>query len=87
MKEYLIAVVVPDPEQIKKVAISKGLSTDDYNSLLSNEDIKKTIIDELNKMASSFNLTGIERIKKVHLSSIIFNTENDLATPTMKVKR
>ncbi|CDW80102.1 long-chain-fatty-acid--ligase 5 [Stylonychia lemnae] len=86
-REYLVAVVVPDPDSIKRTATSKGIATDDYNQLLNNSDIKKVVLDEMNKMATNFSLTGLERIKKVHLTSTTFNTENDLATPTMKVKR
>ena len=37
--------------------------------------------------ATEFKLSGIERVKKVHLTSTQFLPQNDLATPTMKLKR
>jgi len=45
------------------------------------------VIDDLNKIATANDLNGLERIKKIHLTTTAFTTENDLATPTMKVRR
>ena len=37
--------------------------------------------------AKEFNLNGLEKIKKVHLTSTPWTVENDLITPTFKIKR
>lgn len=37
--------------------------------------------------AEEFNLSGLEKVKKLHLTSIAFTPDNGLVTPTMKVKR
>jgi long-chain acyl-CoA synthetase len=37
--------------------------------------------------AREFSLTSLEKIKKVILTSTPFTVENDLITPTFKIKR
>ncbi len=41
----------------------------------------------MNEKADQFKLSGLERIKKVHLTLTAFTPENGLVTPTMKIKR
>ncbi|CDW87746.1 long-chain-fatty-acid--ligase 5 [Stylonychia lemnae] len=86
-REYLVALVVPDLDAIKKIAQAQSLTYQSIEDLLTSEVVKKAVIDEFNRMASNFSLTSLEKIKKVHLTTTVFSTENDLATPTMKVKR
>ena len=37
--------------------------------------------------AKEHNLTSLEKIKKVHLCNYLFTVENDIITPTFKIKR
>lgn len=37
--------------------------------------------------AKEYNLTSLEKIKKIHLHGAPFTVENDLITPTFKIKR
>jgi len=37
--------------------------------------------------AKECNLSGLEKIKKVYLTAEPFTVENDLITPTFKIKR
>ena len=37
--------------------------------------------------AREYNLTSLEKIKYVHLHSEPFTVENDIITPTFKIKR
>eukprot|EP00347_Sterkiella_histriomuscorum_P011206 403373341 len=86
-REYLVAIAVPEIEVIKKIAQNNGLSTDDLNQLLNEKIVKETILKMMEETAKSFELTGLERVKKILLTLTPFTPENDLATPTMKVKR
>jgi len=45
------------------------------------------VIAEMNKVAKRRKLTGFERIRNVHLDIEPFTVENELLTPTLKLKR
>eukprot|EP00347_Sterkiella_histriomuscorum_P023487 403334458 len=86
-RDYLIAIAVPEIEVVKKIAQRNGLNTEDLNQLLNEAIVKETILKMMEETAKSFELTGLERVKKILLTLTPFTPENDLATPTMKVKR
>jgi len=45
------------------------------------------LIKELEVIAHNRKLQGFERVKSVHLATDAFTVENELLTPTMKLKR
>ena len=49
--------------------------------------ICKAVLEQLDQKAKEHNLSGIEKIKKVHITSHSFTVTNDLVTPTFKLKR
>lgn len=83
LQAYVLAIVVPDPEFTKKWFLEKGLERPD----LENEDFKKEIIAQMDAKAKENKLNSLEKIKKIHLHGHAFTTENDLITPTFKIKR
>ena len=87
LQAFIIAVVVVDPDVLKKWATEKGLNTDNMEGLMFNQDLKKEIIDHMDAKAKENSLSSLEKIKKVHLTLNPFTVANDLITPTFKVKR
>jgi len=51
------------------------------------DDLKKTILDDLVKLAKLNQFSSLEKPKDLHLQLDPFTIENDLLTPTMKLKR
>ena len=49
--------------------------------------MRKEVVEALNKTASAAGLRGFEKIADVLLTEDEWTPENDLATPTFKVKR
>lgn len=87
LKSYLVAVVVPDPVAFSDFAnkVSGRAVTPEEACLL--PEVRGAILRELDQTATSAKLLGFERIKNVHLTTEAFSAENDLLTPTFKLKR
>lgn len=87
LQSFLVGIIVPDPEILPIWAKNNGLEALPKNELLSHELLKKAIIDELDAKAKEFHLTGIERVRKIHVTGEPMTVQNDLVTPLLKLKR
>ena len=83
-KNYLVAIIVPDKEQALLWAKENNKKTE-MSFLISDEDFIKMIKEVTNKVNK--NLSVIEQVRKFILFDEEFTIENDMMTPTMKVKR
>ena len=83
-KNYLVAIIIPDKEQALLWA-KKNNKEPDISFLINDEDFIKMIKEVTNKV--NINLSVIEQIRKFILIDEEFTIENDMMTPTMKVKR
>lgn len=54
---------------------------------LNEPEFKKLIMDELLALAKEHKLSGLEKPKDIYLTDDAFTVENDLLTPTFKLKR
>jgi long-chain acyl-CoA synthetase len=81
-RPFNIAVIVPDHPTVDKWAKDEGHSVSSYSK---DEKLRKLIEDEIGKFGSKFK--GYERPKKLLIVDEEFTTENDMLTPTMKLKR
>lgn len=75
-ESVLVAVVVPKPAFLAK-----------FDGGASDPEAKKAMLEELTKTGKEAKLKGFEMVKAVHLDAEPFSVENDLMTPSMKVKR
>jgi long-chain acyl-CoA synthetase len=82
---YNVALIVPDMDATKKWAAEQGISADSDEKLLENAKVKEMLQGEVDKFGSSFK--GFERIKKITLTAEDFTAQNDMLTPSLKVKR
>jgi long-chain acyl-CoA synthetase len=81
---YLVALIVPSPEWLTKFAAERGLSGD--RAALVKDPIVRAEFERL-VAATNQGLAQYETIKKFELLAEEFNIENDLLTPTLKVRR
>lgn len=88
---FLVAIIVPTLDHYSKFASKVlGRDLDDQKALNdSTKDPKvlKAYLEELDKEAKRAGLAGFEKIKGLYLTLDPFTMENDLLTPTFKVKR
>jgi long-chain acyl-CoA synthetase len=86
---WLLAVCVAEKSEVKKLALEKGWITDgqDVSEILTKPELHQAILANFGELAKSNKLSGLEKIKKIHLIDEPFSMENDLLTPTFKIKR
>ncbi len=81
---YLVAIIVPPRELIKKVAAETGLPA----NLEALQDVSalRSQLQEALKRANE-HLSVIERVRRFALAAEPFTPENGMMTPTMKLRR
>lgn len=89
LKNYLIAIIVPNRNKVVGFLKSKGIICDNKNCVdyFKNDELKKDILKDLETLGRKADFKGFEIIKNIYLSSEPFTVENDLCTPTMKIRR
>ena len=76
-----------EPSAIKKWAREANISEEDLTQVIKMPECKKLILDNLLELAKANKFSGLEKIKKIHLTLDAFSIENEILTPTMKIKR
>lgn len=84
-KPYNTAVIVPDFESVKKWAADLGIASSDNGKLASEPKVQELIASEIEKHSGEFK--QFEKIRRFVLVAEDFSTQNDMLTPTLKVKR
>jgi len=82
LKSCVIAIIVPEEGHAKAWATANG-----KDDAFAEEDYKKLFSDEILRLAKENKLTGLEKPKEIFLSKEPFTIENDILTPTFKLKR
>ena len=82
---YNVALIVIDPESVKKWATDKGLSLASPEAMCESREVKDLVMDEVEKCSKDFK--GFEKIKKVALTAEDFTAQNEMLTPSLKLKR
>ena len=63
------------------------MQSDHMHLLLNDRSIKQAIVAQMSEKALEYGLSGIEKVRDIHLTDIGFTPFNDLVTPTFKLKR
>lgn len=81
-KKHNVALIVVDADTTEAWAKQHGKSLDDA---VKSPEFEKVIMDEVARVGANFK--GYERPTKVALITEEFSTENEMLTPSLKVKR
>ena len=89
LQNYLIAFVYPSQKEIFGLIKSKydDISDDNYKEHFDEDDIKKEVIKDIDTYGRKNDLKGFELPKKIYLCKEPFSIENQIITPTMKIRR
>lgn len=84
-QKYLTALIVPNRKMVESYADRNNLWMGDYPDLLKNQAVRQLIADEIEKTTASSS--PYEKVKNFALLPEGFTVENDLLTPTLKLRR
>lgn len=83
LQNFLVAIVTLNVEIVKEWADKNEMSIESvYDSQLLEDYLK----GEFDEIADKNGLNSLERIKMIYISREKFTVENDLLTPTLKMK-
>jgi long-chain acyl-CoA synthetase len=86
LQAQLVAIVVPDPEYLLPWAAQRGLPQD-LEQLSANNQVIGAILKSIQEEGRAAGLKGFEQVAAIRVTPEPFSVENNLMTPTFKVKR
>jgi long-chain acyl-CoA synthetase len=86
LKNCCVAIISLEEPNVIKWAEERG-KANDMNALANDPELKKDILDSMIQIANSNKLNALEKPGDIFLTAEAFTIENDLLTPTFKLKR
>jgi long-chain acyl-CoA synthetase len=83
-KPNIVALIVPHPDFASDWATANGKKMD-MAALVEDADFRKAIAAAVDKVNTDMSV--IERVRKFILTAEGFTTENEMMTPSMKIRR
>lgn len=85
-ESFLVCIIFPTEESVN-IWRNKNKIEKTYEETLKLPEFKNEVLKDLIKIGKSSGLKGYEQIKDIYFTNEAFSTENDLLTPTGKIKR
>ncbi|MEM5948492.1 AMP-binding protein [Spirochaetia bacterium 38H-sp] len=86
-RKFLGALIVPDRENLERIAAEKNINYIEYEELLESAEIQETLSDEINRLISPREgFKAFERIFRFKILNHQFEVGREL-TPSLKIKR
>ncbi|KAK8808514.1 hypothetical protein WA158_008415 [Blastocystis sp. Blastoise] len=86
-RNYLIAIVVPDKHSVMDWYKQTTGNESDFKTICQSKELKDLIQNDFNRIQKENQLRGIEKVKNIVIDSEPWTVENELLTPTFKLKR
>jgi long-chain acyl-CoA synthetase len=97
LRSCTVAIFVPETDKVKQWAQENGKcqnlmhnlgkNTGDLEAAAKDPVFKKLVMDDLLRLATENKLSGLEKPKDFDFSFEPFSIENNIITPTLKLKR
>jgi long-chain acyl-CoA synthetase len=89
LQYYLIAFIYPTKSEIVRLLKTKydNFNEEKYTNYFEEDEIKKEIIKDIDSYGRKNDLKGFELPKKIYLCKEPFSIENQIITPTLKIRR
>ena len=86
---FLVAIVVPEIKECEIFLKSIGIECENENDVekyFDNILLKKKILEDMEIIGRKNDLKGFELVKQIYITKEPFTIENNLLTPTLKIK-
>jgi long-chain acyl-CoA synthetase len=83
----LVAVIIPRRAEVAKILQKAELTDDEFKAACSDTVVKDSILRAMDSAAKARGLFGFQQVKAIHLDTRIWTADNNLLTPTFKVRR
>ncbi|ETI45168.1 hypothetical protein F443_10149 [Phytophthora nicotianae P1569] len=84
---HVVGIIVPDEPAIRLVAKLNGLTNATFRELCDHDVVRSTIKKEIEEASTRAKLAGFERVREIYLHHDLFSVDNELLTPTFKLRR
>jgi long-chain acyl-CoA synthetase len=86
LQASLVAIIVPDPDTFVSWAAAHDVQGS-MPELCKNQKLITTLLQVLVSHGKASGLKGFENVRAIYLESEMFSVQNELLTPTFKLKR
>jgi long-chain acyl-CoA synthetase len=83
----VVCVVVPEQTVAEAWCQANKVPFNSLEEVCKNAEFKKVVFDEIIKTATEHKLSSLEKPKDIFLYHEQFSVDNDILTPTFKLKR
>ncbi|MFT6581887.1 MAG: long-chain acyl-CoA synthetase [Alphaproteobacteria bacterium] len=83
-RPHIVALVIPDPDFMKAWA-SQNDRPFDPDAIVADADFRAAIDDAVGRVNAKLSL--VERVRRFNLTAQPFTTENEMMTPSLKIRR
>lgn len=86
LKNCCVAIIVIDEAETRKWAAANKKGGD-LGELVKDGELKKAVLDQMVQIAGANKFNSLEKPQDIFLTADAFSVENDILTPTFKLKR
>jgi long-chain acyl-CoA synthetase len=83
----LVAIVIPRRAVVAGMLNKEKLTDEEFKAACRNAAVKEQIMEAMNSAAKAKGLFGFQQVKGIYLDSVLWSPDNNLLTPTFKVRR
>ena len=83
-RPHLVGLIVPDPEWLMEWAVANG-ATPCIASLVDNPAVHRAVMAAVDRVNAEVSTT--EKVRRVALTADAFTVDNEMMTPSMKIRR
>lgn len=87
LQHYLVAIIVPDQNEVKKWAKNAEVDSTKVEDIIQKDEFHDYVKKKMKEIKDEEGLNSYEVPQKLHFTTEEWTIENDLVTPTHKVKR